>query len=367
MAQSASEEGIPSLYGDTSLKGRPQTYSYQQVEPDQTTSSSWGDGPKWGPVITVSFPVKKSDSVLQFGYKIIEYEKTAFTPGNLVSPPVAKSESVRPHRYENEESNQHANLVVCSGNEPTLKADSVTQYGFTNPPGENMESTGEFGIPSPVVNVESGQKYGYENAASDQMAHVSEAVEEFPKPDSVMDDSYKNITPEKHESTRISPFLLPVVKTDLGKKHNNENAATEQKAVESISEVSTPVVQNDSIFARLVSDLELESLKNITTSSFEILTRLLLNPVTSLNLASESLISLSQGVSTGLDSIGPNIKSDLVKVNTIIADVCSKIASEATNSSFFSFIPNRVQKSCYYINGMGKGIAMALDDPSFIK
>ena len=89
--------------------------------------------------------------------------------------------------------------------------------------------------------------------------------------------------------------------------------------------------------------------------------------------ASEMLQTLMKGLPTALSQMEPATRSDMGKVNQIIAEVCSNILSQSQPSTNSYYKVNAYYKAedlkttCDYINKVGNDILAGMDNPSIIQ
>jgi len=85
-----------------------------------------------------------------------------------------------------------------------------------------------------------------------------------------------------------------------------------------------------------------------------------------LSKSTDSFNSLMKGLPTALQNIDPSIKSDVGKVNAIIAQVCSQIVETGSGSepsTFSYFSAEGLKSTCDYINKVANQIEAGLEDP----
>ena len=85
-----------------------------------------------------------------------------------------------------------------------------------------------------------------------------------------------------------------------------------------------------------------------------------------LSAAEGSLDDLMAQWPAVLNMIPDSIKSDIVKVNGIIAEACAKMVSDAQPGDGFNYYSAGGMKStCDSINSMAKGVSDAISDPAW--
>jgi hypothetical protein len=83
-----------------------------------------------------------------------------------------------------------------------------------------------------------------------------------------------------------------------------------------------------------------------------------------LSKATSTLDLLMKGFPAVLKNISPSFKSDIRKVNGIVADVCNKIMSEARPSTYSYYSSGGMKATCDSINKIAQEISQGLDDPA---